>query len=60
MPASGDPVVIPTGPYMIRAHASETPEIVQPKIKGEHGYDPSQMKSMRAIFYAVGPDIRQE
>ena len=54
----GDPVVIPTGPYMIRAHASETPEIVQPKIKGEHGYDPSQMKSMRAIFYAVGPDIR--
>ncbi len=55
---SGDPVVIPTGPYMIRAHASETPEIVQPKVKGEHGYDPSQMKSMRAIFYATGPDIR--
>jgi alkaline phosphatase D len=57
-PREGDPVVIPTGPYMIRAHASETPEIAQPKIKGEHGYDPSQMKSMRAIFYAVGPDIR--
>jgi predicted AlkP superfamily pyrophosphatase or phosphodiesterase len=55
---SGDPVVIPTGPYMIRAHASEMPEAVQPKIKGEHGYDPSQMKSMRAIFYAMGPDIR--
>jgi len=55
---SGDPVVIPTGPYMIRAHAPETPEIVKPKIQGEHGYDPSQMKSMRAIFYAVGPDIR--
>ncbi len=53
----GDPVVIPTGPYMIRARASETPEIVQPKVKGEHGYDPSQMKSMRAIFYAEGPDI---
>jgi predicted AlkP superfamily pyrophosphatase or phosphodiesterase len=53
----GDPVVIPTGPYMIRAHASETPEIVQPKVRGEHGYDPSQMKSMRAIFYAEGPDI---
>jgi predicted AlkP superfamily pyrophosphatase or phosphodiesterase len=53
----GDPVVIPTGPYMIRAHASETPEIVQPKMRGEHGYDPSQMKSMRAIFYAEGPDI---
>lgn len=57
-PRSGDPVVIPTGPYMIRAHASETPEIPEPKVKGEHGYDPSTMKSMRAIFYAAGPDIR--
>jgi len=57
-PRIGDPVVIPTGPYMIRAHASENPEITQPDLKGEHGYDPRQMKSMRAIFYAVGPDIR--
>ena len=57
-PRIGDPVVIPTGPYMIRAHASESPEIAQPKAKGEHGYDPRKMKSMRAIFYAEGPDIR--
>ena len=57
-PRIGDPVVIPTGPYMIRAHASETPEVIQPDVKGEHGYDPSEMKSMRAIFYAVGPDFR--
>ncbi len=57
-PRIGDPVVIPTGPYMIRAHASENPEITEPKAKGEHGYDPSQMTSMRAIFYAVGPDIQ--
>jgi predicted AlkP superfamily pyrophosphatase or phosphodiesterase len=57
-PRIGDPVVIPTGPYMIRAHASENPEITQPDVKGEHGYDPRQMKSMRAIFYAEGPDIR--
>jgi predicted AlkP superfamily pyrophosphatase or phosphodiesterase len=57
-PRIGDPVVIPTGPYVIRAHASENPEITQPDLKGEHGYDPRQMKSMRAIFYAVGPDIR--
>jgi predicted AlkP superfamily pyrophosphatase or phosphodiesterase len=56
-PREGDPVVIPNGPYMIRAHASETPEINPPKVKGEHGYDPSQMKSMRSIFYAEGPDI---
>ena len=25
-----------------------------------HGYDPATMKSMRAIFYAVGPDIRPD
>jgi alkaline phosphatase D len=51
----GDPVVIPTGPYLIRAHAPDKPEAPP---KGEHGYDPSKMKSMRAIFYAAGPDIR--
>ncbi|MGA8872006.1 MAG: ectonucleotide pyrophosphatase/phosphodiesterase [Candidatus Acidiferrales bacterium] len=51
----GDPVVIPTGPYLIRTHAPEKPEAPP---KGEHGYDPSKMKSMRAIFYAAGPDIR--
>jgi predicted AlkP superfamily pyrophosphatase or phosphodiesterase len=56
-PREGDPVVIPTGPYMIRVHASETPEINPPKVKGEHGYDPSKMKSMRSVFYAEGPDI---
>ena len=54
----GDPVVIATGPYMIRAHATDNPEITEPDLKGEHGYDPRQMKSMRAIFYAIGPDIR--
>ena len=51
----GDPVVIPTGPYLIRAHAPDKPAV---PLKGEHGYDPSKMKSMRAIFYAAGPDIR--
>ena len=51
----GDPVAIPTGPYLIRAHAPDKPAAPP---KGEHGYDPSKMKSMRAIFYAAGPDIR--
>ena len=55
---SGDPVVIPTGPFLIRAHATESSGMAQPIVKGQHGYDPRQMKSMRAIFYAVGPDIR--
>jgi hypothetical protein len=29
-----------------------------PKVKGVHGYDPQSLKTMRAIFYAAGPDIR--
>lgn len=53
----GDPVIVPRGPYAIRARAPNPSDTV-PKIKGGHGYDPKQMKTMRAIFYAVGPDIR--
>jgi predicted AlkP superfamily pyrophosphatase or phosphodiesterase len=56
-PRFGDPVVIPTGPYLIRAHAPETSDTKPPE-KGAHGYDPYKMKAMHAIFYAVGPDIR--
>jgi predicted AlkP superfamily pyrophosphatase or phosphodiesterase len=57
-PREGDPVVIPTGPYAITARdpnaggGSRIPPV------GGHGYDPSQMPTMKAIFYAVGPDIR--
>ncbi len=56
-PREGDPVIIPTGPFLIRAHA---PSAVsnRPPPAGMHGYDPTQMPSMSAIFYAVGPDIR--
>jgi predicted AlkP superfamily pyrophosphatase or phosphodiesterase len=53
----GDPVVVATGPYAIRAHAAN-PADTAPKNKGGHGYAPQQFKSMRAIFYAIGPDIR--
>lgn len=55
----GDPVVIPTGPYLIRTHApQDTGKPAEAPPKGDHGYDPAKMKSMRAIFYAEGPDIR--
>ena len=27
-------------------------------LRGGHGYDPRQMPSMKAIFFAAGPDIR--
>jgi alkaline phosphatase D len=53
----GDPVVIASGPYAIRAHAASPADQV-PKSKGGHGYDPQQFKTMRGIFYAIGPDIR--
>jgi len=53
---SGDPIVIATGPYLIRARALGKPDIAT--LKGTHGYDPYRMKTMRAIFYVEGPDIR--
>jgi len=54
-PREGDPVVVPTGPYIIVAHA---PSSAVSLPRGNHGYDPRQMPSMKAIFYAAGPDIR--
>jgi len=55
-PRIGDPVVIPTGPYLMRAYGSGNPAETTPK--GMHGYDPQSMEAMRGIFYAAGPDIR--
>ena len=57
-PRAGDPIVVPQGPYAIRAHAPGAGEQDRPPNKGMHGYDPRQMPEMKAIFYAVGPDIR--
>jgi len=58
-PREGDPVIVPTGPFALRAHAPEDPAKDYPPNKGSHGYDPREMLSMRAIFYAAGPDIRK-
>lgn len=54
----GDPVVVPNGPYPMRVYAPQGDAALKPPNKGEHGYDPYKMKTMHAIFYAVGPDIR--
>ncbi len=54
-PREGDPVVVPTGPFAIVAHA---PGNSTAPVRGVHGYDPATMPSMKAIFYAAGPDIR--
>lgn len=50
----GDPVIIPNGPYIAHLHATDT----KPN-PGDHGYDPTKLTAMRALFVANGPDIRK-
>jgi len=57
-PREGDPVVIATGPYAIRAHTPAPGEPDRPPAVGQHGYDPYMMPTMKALFVATGPDIR--
>jgi len=56
-PRAGDPVVVATGPYSIRAHALPAGKPDSPPIAGEHGFDPHTMPEMKASFFAAGPDI---
>ena len=58
-PRIGDPVIVATGPYAIRARAPADAEHGRPPNKGMHGYDARVVPQMRAIFYAEGPDIRR-
>ena len=56
-PREGDPIIVPTGPYAIRAHgppAGGRPDSVP---VGQHGFDPHLMPQMKASFFAAGPDI---
>ncbi len=55
---AGDPVVIPTGPYAIRAVAPANGRPDHAPIPGSHGYNPRWMPQMKASFFAAGPDIR--
>ncbi len=56
----GDPVIVATGPYPIRAHANpKNPTQLRPATVGEHGFDPYLVPEMKAIFFAAGPDIRK-
>lgn len=56
-PREGDPVVIATGPYAIRAHAPSQDQQDHAPTVGMHGFDPHKMPEMKASFYAEGPDI---
>ena len=53
----GDPVVVATGPYAIRAHAPPAGREDRPPNTGMHGFDPRKMPEMKASFFAAGPDI---
>jgi hypothetical protein len=59
----GDPVVVATGPYLIRVNAppAAAGDAMHPQgpPAGMHGYDPARMAEMKAIFFAAGPDIRR-
>src|ERR1700723_4618737 len=59
----GDPVVVATGPYLIRVNAppAGAGDVMHPAgpPEGMHGYDPAHMPEMKAIFFAAGPDIRR-
>jgi alkaline phosphatase D len=53
-PREGDPVIVPNGPFAIRATGAEG----ENKHRGGHGFNPRTMPEMKAIFFAAGPDIR--
>jgi alkaline phosphatase D len=56
-PREGDPVVIATGPYAIRANAPLTTQSSHPPTTGMHGFDPHLLPQMKASFFAAGPGI---
>jgi predicted AlkP superfamily pyrophosphatase or phosphodiesterase len=56
-PREGDPVVVATGPYAIRAHEPPAGKPDQPPPAGMHGFDPHKVAQMKASFFAAGPDI---
>jgi len=56
-PREGDPVVVATGPYAIRAHGPEGGESAKPPTAGMHGFDPRKVPEMKASFFAAGPDL---
>jgi len=56
-PREGDPVIVATGPYAIRAHAPPAGKESRPPTTGMHGFDPRMLPEMKAIFFAAGPDL---
>lgn len=53
-PRLGDPVVVATGPYALRAMAAPA-GAAEPR--AVDGFDPEVVPQMKAVFIAAGPDI---
>jgi predicted AlkP superfamily pyrophosphatase or phosphodiesterase len=53
----GDPVIIATGPYAIRAHGRPAGAADFGPTAGMHGFNPGAMPEMKASFFAAGVDI---
>ena len=56
-PREGDPVIVATGPYAIRAHAPQAGQTDHSPTIGMHGLDPHIIPEMKASFFAAGPDL---
>lgn len=58
-PRSGDPIVVTTGPYLVRfSPPPSTSGAPEHKQVGAHGFDPQRVPDMKASFFAAGADIR--
>jgi hypothetical protein len=53
----GDPVILATGAYAIRAHRPPADSEDRPPTVGMHGLNARQVPEMKASFFAAGPDI---
>jgi predicted AlkP superfamily pyrophosphatase or phosphodiesterase len=56
-PREGDPVIVATGPFAIRAHEPQPDRPDVAPTPGAHGFDPHSVPQMKASFFAAGPDI---
>ncbi len=56
-PREGDPVVVATGPYAIRARTPQAGQADRAPTIGMHGFDPRLLPEMKASFFAAGPDL---
>jgi predicted AlkP superfamily pyrophosphatase or phosphodiesterase len=57
-PREGDPVIVPSGPFVFRESSSASGTDFTKMPRGAHGFNPRAMPEMKAIFFAAGPDIR--